>query len=194
MKKLMFSLLAIVLAASFSGFNTLAKDYTVDATASEVKWTGYHLAKSYEHTGLIKIKSGKLSLNKGLIAGGEFVIDMNTITTTDVTDEGKAGKLVGHLKSPDFFDVANNPEAKLVIKKTEKGANGTLKTTADLTIRGITKPVEFETKLTDKGDVIEATADIKVKRNEFNVLYGWTLENAMISGEFLLSAKIVAKK
>jgi hypothetical protein len=48
--------------------------------------------------------------------------------------------------------------------------------------------------LTDKGDVIEAVADIKVKRNEFNVLYGWTLENAMISGEFLLSAKIVAKK
>jgi polyisoprenoid-binding protein YceI len=194
MKKLMFSLLAVVLAASFSAFNTPAKDYTVDAASSELKWTGYHLAKSYEHTGFIKVKSGKLSLNKGLISGGEFVIDMNAITCTDITDEGKAGKLVGHLKSADFFDVANNPEAKLVIKKTEKGANGTLKTTADLTIRGITKPVEFETKLTEKGDVIEAVADIKVKRNEFNVLYGWTLENAMISGEFLLSAKIVAKK
>lgn len=194
MKKLMFSLLAVVLAASFSAFNTPAKDYTVDAASSELKWTGYHLAKSYEHTGFIKVKSGKLSLNKGLIAGGEFVIDMNAITCTDITDEGKAGKLVGHLKSADFFDVANNPEAKLVIKKTEKGTNGTLKTTADLTIRGITKPIEFETKLTEKGDVIEAVADIKVKRNEFNVLYGWTLENAMISGEFLLSAKIVAKK
>jgi len=194
MKKLMFSALAIVLATAFSGFNTPAKDLTVDLTSSEVRWTGYHLAKSYEHTGLIKIKSGKLSLNKGLITDGEFVIDMNSITTTDITDEGKAGKLVGHLKSADFFDVASNPEAKLVIKKTEKGANGTLKTTADLTIRGITKPIEFETKLTEKGDVIEATADIKVKRNEFNVLYGWSLENAMISGEFLLQAKIVAKK
>ncbi len=189
----MFSVLAIVMAASFSGFNTPAKDYTVDATSSELKWIGYHLAKSYEHTGFIKIKSGKLSLEKSGLTG-EFVIDMNAITCTDITDEGKAGKLVGHLKSADFFDVANNPEAKLVIKKTEKGANGTLKTTADLTIRGITKPVEFETKVTEKGDVIEAVADIKVKRNEFNVLYGWTLENAMISGEFLLSAKIVAKK
>jgi len=194
MKKMMFSGLAIVLAVAFSGFNSPAKDLTVDLTSSEVKWTGYHLAKSYEHTGLIKIKSGKLSVNKGIIASGEFVIDMNTISTTDVTDEGKAGKLVGHLKSADFFDVANNPEAKLVIKKTEKGANGVLKTTGDLTIRGITKPIEFETKVTEKGDVIEAVADIKVKRNEFNVLYGWSLENAMISGEFLLQAKIVAKK
>jgi polyisoprenoid-binding protein YceI len=194
MKKIMFSFLAIVLAASFSGFNTPAKDYTVDTNASELKWTGYHLAKSYEHFGFIKVKSGKLNVNKGTIESGEFVIDMTSISVADITDAEKAGKLAGHLKNADFFDVANNPEAKLVIKKTEKGANGTLKTTGDLTIRGITKPIEFETKLTEKGDVIEAVADIKVKRNEFNVLYGWTLENAMISGEFLLSAKIVAKK
>ena len=194
MKKMMFSLLAVVLASTFTGFINPGKDYSVDTASSEVKWTGYHLAKSYEHTGLIKVKSGKLNVDKGLIAGGEFVIDMNSITTTDVTDEGKAGKLVGHLKSADFFDVANNPEAKLVIKKSEKNANGTLKTTGDLTIRGITKSIEFETKLTEKGDAVEAVADIKVKRNEFNVLYGWTLENAMISGEFLLQAKIVAKK
>lgn len=194
MKKLMFSLVAVVLAASFSAFMAPGKDYTVDTAASELKWTGYHLAKSYEHTGLIKVKSGKLNLDKGLITSGEFVIDMNTISSIDITDEGKAGKLIGHLKSADFFDVANNPEAKIVIKKTEKGTNGSLKTTADLTIRGITKSVEFETKLTEKGDAVEAVADIKVKRNEFNVLYGWSLENAMISGEFLLQAKIVAKK
>lgn len=194
MKKLMFTLLSVILVASFSAFVAPGKDYTVDAAASELKWTGYHLAKSYEHTGFIKVKSGKLNVNKGSIESGEFVIDMNSISCTDLTDEGKAAKLVGHLKSPDFFDVANNPEAKLVIKKTEKGANGTLKASGDLSIRGITKPIEFEVKLTEKGDAVEAVADIKVKRNEFNVLYGWTLENAMISGEFLLQAKIVAKK
>lgn len=194
MKKTFLSLIVVVLAAAFSGFNTPGKDFTVDANASELKWTGYHLAKSYEHFGFIKIKSGKLNINKGSIQSGEFVIDMNSITCTDITDEGKAGKLVGHLKSADFFDVAANPEAKLVIKKAEKNANGTFKTTGELTIRGITKPIEFETKLTEKGDAVEAVADIKVKRNEFNVLYGWTLENAMISGEFLLQAKIVAKK
>jgi polyisoprenoid-binding protein YceI len=194
MKKVMFSVLTVALAAAFSAFIAPGKDYTVDASASEVKWTGYHLAKSYEHTGLIKVKSGKLNVNKGTIVGGEFVIDMNSISSIDITDEDKAGKLIGHLKSADFFDVAGNPEAKLVIKKSEKNANGTLKTTADLTIRGITKPIEFETKLTEKGDAVEATADIKVKRNEFNVLYGWTLENAMISGEFLLQVKLVAKK
>ena len=168
MKKMMFSLLAVVLASTFTGFINPGKDYSVDTASSEVKWTGYHLAKSYEHTGLIKVKSGKLNVDKGLIAGGEFVIDMNSITTTDVTDEGKAGKLVGHLKSADFFDVANNPEAKLVIKKSEKNANGTLKTTGDLTIRGITKSIEFETKLTEKGDAVEVVqvegSTVKVRK------------------------------
>lgn len=192
MKKSMFSLLTLAVVL-LSAFAPPAKNYTVDAAASDLKWTGYHLAKSYEHTGKIGLKSGSLAVENGLITGGEFVIDMNTITCTDIPDEKKNGNLVKHLKSPDFFDVATNPEAKLVIKKSEKSQNG-LKVTADITIRGITKPIEFEAKLTEKGDTVEALADIKVKRSEHNVLYGWTLENAVISGEFLLQAKLVAKK
>jgi polyisoprenoid-binding protein YceI len=194
MKKLSLTLLSLALVLASTGFKNAATVYSVDTTASELKWTGYHLAKSYEHTGSVKLKSGKVSVEKGLITSGEFVIDMTSLTNTDVTDTDKNGKLVGHLKSPDFFDVANNPEAKLVITKSVAAGNGTLKTTGDLTIRGITKPIEFETKLKENGKQIEAIADLKIVRTDFNVMYGWKIENAMLSSEFRMEVKVIASK
>lgn len=194
MKKLLLPLLSLALVLASTGFKNAATVYSIDITASELKWTGYHLAKSYEHSGFVKLKSGKISTEKGLITSGEFVIDMTSLTNTDVTDADKNGKLVGHLKSADFFDVANNPEAKLVITKSVASGPGTLKTTGELTIRGITKPIEFETKLKENGNQIEAIADLKIIRTDYNVMYGWKIENAMLSSEFRMEVKIVTSK
>ena len=194
MKKITLSFLMLALVAVFSAFAPADSSYSVDTETSQVKWTGYHLAKSYEHSGFVKLKSGKIATSKGIIASGEFVIDMNTLANADITDAEKNGKLVGHLKSPDFFDVANNPEAKLVITKSVADANGKLKATGDLTIRGITKTIDFEATLKENGNQIEATADLKIVRTDFNVMYGWKIENAMLSGEFRLEVKLVAKK
>jgi len=194
MKRIAFTLLSLAFIVGTSSFRKGDTAYTVDTEASQLKWTGYHLAKSYEHAGLIKLKSGKLTVNKGVITSGEFVADMNSITDTDITDAEKNGKLVNHLKSPDFFDVANNPEAKLVITKSTAAANGVLKATGDLTIRGITKTIEFDAKLTETGKQVEATADLKITRTDFKVMYGWNVENAVLSGEFRLEVKLVAKK
>ena len=117
------------------------------------------------------------------------MIDMNTISSEDVEKESDKAKLVGHLKSDDFFSVEKYPEAKLVIKKM----NASGKTTGDLTIRGITKEVEFQTKIEQATDSkLVATADIKVDRTDFKVMYGWKLENAILSNEFRMEVKIVA--
>jgi polyisoprenoid-binding protein YceI len=194
MKKITATLLSLTLVAIIAGFKNPDSVYTVDAGASQLKWTGYHLAKSYEHNGSVKLKAGKISTNNGVITNGEFTIDMTSLTDTDVADAEKNAKLVGHLKSADFFDVANNPEAKLVITKSVASGNGILKTFGNLTIRGITKPIEFETNLSEGGNKIEAVADLKIARNDFNVMYGWKIENAMISGEFRMEVKLVAAK
>ncbi|MBK7652055.1 MAG: YceI family protein [Flammeovirgaceae bacterium] len=70
-----------------------------------------------------------------------------------------------------------------------------LKVTADLTIRGITKTIEFDATLKDQdASMIEATADLKIKRTDFQVMYGWKVENAMLSDEFRMEVKLVAKK
>lgn len=135
-----------------------------------------------------------MSYENGVITSGEFVIDMNTITNTDLKDEKDNAKLVKHLKSEDFFDSKNHPDAKLVIKSSSVISSGVLKTTGDLTIRGITKTIEFETRVKESDDQIVATADLTIQRTDFKVMYGWKIENAMLSGEFRLQAKLVATK
>ncbi|MBK7652054.1 MAG: YceI family protein [Flammeovirgaceae bacterium] len=92
----------------------------VVTNASQLKWTGYHLAKSYEHNGNVKIKSGSLSVADGKINSGEFIIDMTTISNNDLTDAKDNTKLVNHLKSDDFFNAKKFPEAKVVVKKVNQ--------------------------------------------------------------------------
>ena len=61
--------------------------YEIDVKSSEIRWTGYHLAKSYSHTGHIQIVSGNLQVDDGNLVGGEIIIDMNSITDEDLEDE-----------------------------------------------------------------------------------------------------------
>ncbi len=183
--------LATMLIVGLLSFRTAETSFNVDTSASQLKWTGYHLAKSYEHWGYVKLKSGKVNVENGKITSGEFVIDMNSISNVDVEKEKDNEKLVGHLKSDDFFAVQSHPEARLVIKKSD--ASG--KTTGDLTIRGITKEIEFQTTVEEASDSkLVAIADIKVDRTDYKVMYGWKLENAILSNEFRMEVKIVANK
>ncbi|MFN3839777.1 MAG: YceI family protein [Cyclobacteriaceae bacterium] len=196
MKKIIAPFLSLVLVGLLAGFTPDYSDgnYVVDTNASQLRWTGYHLAKSYEHNGFVKIKSGKFSVNDGKIISGEFIIDMNTITNSDLTSAKDNTKLVNHLKSNDFFNVAKFPEAKLVITKSEPAGSG-LKVTGDLTIRGITKTIVFDATINDRGDNrIEATADLKIQRTDFQVMYGWKIENAILSGEFRMEVKLVGTR
>ena len=82
MKKLVF-FIATLMFLSFS--TTHQKHVSVNTEASTVKWIGSKMTES--HNGDIKIKSGKLVLDHGRLAGGEFVIDMTTINTLDMSEK-----------------------------------------------------------------------------------------------------------
>ena len=189
MKKgiLLTALSLTVLLFAFTSVKKAA--YTIDASKSSVKWTAYHLAKSYQHSGVVTIKSGNLETANGKITGGSVIMDMATIANTDL-DADKKAKLEGHLKSDDFFAVDKHPEANLEISKVDGN-----KVTGKITIRGITEDISFELKdvnVTD--DLVSATATLKVDRSKHKVLYGWSIENAMISNEIDLEVSIVANK
>ena len=192
-------LIGIVVAAisslSLMSFAPAIETLPVDINSTEIKWTGYHLAKSYEHWGYVTLKSGSISTDGERITSGEFIIDMNTINNKDVEDAKDNAKLVGHLKADDFFGVEKYPEAKLVIKKSVKKAGNTYATTADLTIKGITKEITFDTEVKSlNANQIEAWADIKIRRTDFNVMYGWSLSNAILDEHFRLQVNLVANK
>ncbi len=183
------SLLTILAVFTAAGDKELAT-INVDTDASTVVWTGYHLAKSYQHTGNVKIKSGSLEIASGKLAGGSFVIDMTSISNSDLEKEDDNAKLVNHLKSADFFNVSEFPEAKLTITSVNASAGDAYDVNADITIRGITKPITFQaTKAGAKG----FSAKITVNRTEHEVMYGWKLENAVLGGDFDLEVNLVLK-
>ena len=147
---------------SFTAIDKNKKEIKTDK--SKVVWKGYKVTGSHE--GTIAIKSGFLNFDADKLTGGEFVIDMTTINTTDLQGEYK-GKLDGHLKSGDFFDVAAYPTAKLVFVKVKATGKNAYKVTGDLTIKGKTNPITFTISVYGN----KATAALKIDRAKYDIKY-----------------------
>lgn len=143
--------------------------YKIDPKTTTLTWTGEKLTG--KHYGKISIQSGTLDWDNGGITGGSVLIDMNTMTCEDISDATRKNKLIGHLKSDDFFSVAKYPTSQLAIKKSIKTGNK-LMIIGDLTIKGITKTIEFMAEVKVAGKTLNATAKIIVNRANFNVRYG----------------------
>ena len=145
---------------------TTAQTKKIDAAKSTINWVGKKVTG--QHSGTIAIKSGALVFKKGKLAGGTFVVNMASINTTDLkAGEGKED-LDGHLKSPDFFGTEKFPTSTLVFKKLATKAGGVYAITADLTIKGITKPITFDLATTANS----ATSIFKINRTLYDIKYG----------------------
>ena len=138
----------------------------INAEESKIVWTGKKIGGS--HTGEIKLISGHLELNGNRIAGGEFVIDMNSITNTDLKDAEYNQKLVGHLKSDDFFSVDKFPATSFVITNASSFKGNKAHVEGELTLKGITESVSFVVE--NKGNVY--LASMEIDRTKFDVRYG----------------------
>ncbi len=162
----MKTLIITLLAALYLNPATDIATKNVNLETSVINWTGHKVLGS--HTGDLKVKSGSLEFENNELSGGYFEIDMASMTCTDLEGQG-AKKLVGHLSSADFFDVAAYPTAKFTITNVvSRGTPGDYKIQGDLTIKDITKPISFNANV----DENQATADIQIDRSEFNVKYG----------------------
>lgn len=153
--------------------------YTVDSS-STVTWTGSK--PGGQHHGTFKLKEGNLLVKDNSLNGGSFMIDMATLTNVDLAaDAGNKGKLEGHLKSPDFFDVTKYPTAKFEIVSVVpfvadstntlifKGATHTIK--GNLTLKDSTKSISFPAKVTVDASTAAAAADFNIDRTEWGINY-----------------------
>ncbi len=144
-----------------------AKPYSIMAR-SKIKWTGSQFKK--QHSGTLDIVDGVIEVIDNKIVGGKVIIDMNSLINTDLkAGEGKE-KLEGHLKSEDFFDVANHPTATFEITNIKN----TL-VTGDLTIKGITKSITFPAIFDVHWEHLRvATNYFNIDRTDWNIKYGST--------------------
>jgi polyisoprenoid-binding protein YceI len=190
--------LALFVSSSVSADNDKkATNLKVNTAKSELTWLGKKVAG--EHTGKITLKEGTITLDGAKLTGGKFVADLNTITCTDLTDKEYNGKLIGHLKSDDFFSVEKHPTATFVVTKATPKATGIYDVTGDLTIKGITKPVTFPVTVKTTAAGAEATGTLIVDRSKYDIKYNSksffdNLGDKIINDDFSIDVKLVAAK
>jgi len=153
--------------------------YHVVSTASTIYWEGYRPAMGYKHYGTVNVTEGSLSVDEnGVISGGSFVIDMQTITVQDL-EGNKKTNLEAHLKGTsegkedDFFNVSQYPTAKFQITKAAAligDAEANSMVYGNLTIRDITKSIGFKANVTITNGALTATSALfKIDRTEWDV-------------------------
>ena len=149
---------------SFSAIGQNKKE--VKNESSKIVWKGYKVTGAHE--GTIDIKSGHLDFNQDKLSGGEFVINMASLTSTDLkVGEGK-GKLEGHLKSEDFFGVEKFPTATLIFKNVTSTGKNSYEVVGDITIKGKTESIKLDVSVYGN----KANASLKIDRTKFDVKYG----------------------
>lgn len=151
------------------------KRVEISPVESSISWIGRKLTGS--HAGTVPVKSGEVVLDGNSIKSGSFGIDLTGIQVTDIPDTKQNAKLVGHLKSGDFFAAEMFPTAQFTIDSAvpmasplASGENTTIKGT--LAIKGISKPIEFPAKVVVKEGIAEASGKAKVDRTQWDIRYG----------------------
>ena len=109
------------------------------------------------------------------------------VASIDTGDEARDG----HLQAPDFFDVAQFPEITFTSTGAE-ASDGKIKLTGEITIKGVTKPIELVGEIGENGqdpwgnERVGFEVEGKIDRREFGLNWNQTLAN----GNFLVAHEV----
>ncbi|WP_271406166.1 YceI family protein [Tenacibaculum soleae] len=157
--------------------------YKANVAESTVTWKGNKPTGS--HNGVVSITTGVFDIENGIVKAGEFVIDMNSISCTDLEAGNGKEKLEGHLKNEDFFDVTKFPTAKFVVTSSET-KDGKLNITGNLTLRGTTKSITIPATVTETEGVATFKSDVfSIDRTDFGVTYSSKKFDAALKDKFI---------
>jgi polyisoprenoid-binding protein YceI len=153
--------------------------YKIDIPRTELKWNAFKPTGT--HHGIIPVSGGTIYVDKGLITGGSVDFDLTRLEVRDLEGEYKE-KLETHLKGTvagkedDFFNVGKYPTATYKITGSSKLENdplGTHMINGELTIKGITKPVNFKATIDmASGTALKAVAEpFVIDRTEWDIKF-----------------------
>lgn len=167
--------------------------FSIDTDQSVIIWKGAMLGIKY-HEGTMNLLDGQLILEDGVLVGGSFTADVNSITPTDENYQPEEGatreKLVGHLKSDDFFNVEMYPTATFVITE---GMGNSAK--GRLTVRGNTNEEQvFNIVLDENADKINAKGSLTFDRKKYDVNWDSPMVDVVLNNDIELNVELVARK
>jgi polyisoprenoid-binding protein YceI len=172
--------------------NKAGESWKLNVSESKIEWVGTKVT-GY-HVGNVPMKSGEINVNTGQVTGGKFVLDIANMQVVGPkgSDSASNNKLLGHLKSNDFFDVAAHPEGTFELTSVQPYKGAAIKDSSDarqeeisnykvlypthlvsgnLTLKGVTKNIEFPASITVSGNSAEATAKFNINRKDWGIVY-----------------------
>jgi polyisoprenoid-binding protein YceI len=183
MKRISMLVIAVLIMASFSV--SAQTKWSVDKAHSSVKFSVIHMVVS-EVDGNFKMFDGSLEAAKPDFSDAKinFTIDVNSINTDNEKREG-------HLKSADFFDVANYPQIKFVGTSMKPLGGNKYELKGNLTLKDVTKPVVFQvtyggTLTTKNGAKAGFKAKTTIDRYDYNLKWN----NALEAGGLAVSKEV----
>jgi polyisoprenoid-binding protein YceI len=187
-------ILALVASSALS-FPTVAWSSTweIDPAHTSIEFGVKHMMVSTVKGSFAKVK-GTLELDEKDLSKSmvEVEVDMASVNTHDP-------KRDGHLKSPDFFDVAKYPTATFKSTKVQKAGKNKLKVHGDLTLHGVTKPIVLDVEgptaplKTPFGSTVRGVhATTKLDRKDFGIVWNKALDSGgvLVGNEVKLDLNI----
>lgn len=166
--------------------------YNIDTENSKANWKGSMIGV-YAHEGEIMFKEGSIELTDGNISGGEFVIDMTSMVTTDDDALYKMApreKLIGHLQSPDFFATEQFPTAGFKIKSVSGN-----EIIGDLSIRGkVNEEKVSDVRFSVENNSLKASGKLVFDRQKYDVSYENKMNDMVLSDDIELMIEITASR
>lgn len=160
---------------------------TLDAAASKVEFVGAKVTA--QHNGGFREVSGTITLAPSDLTQSR--VSVSVATASLFADDAQ---LTEHLKSADFFDVAQFPTATFTSTEIRAGGQGGTHTiTGDLTMHGRTKRVSFPATITLSPERVSATSEFTIDRRDFGIVYPG-MANDLIRDNVVLKLTLVAPR
>ena len=108
-------------------------------------------------------------------------------------------RLTGHLKRPDFFDVAKFPKSTFETTGITKGStdakakDATHTVTGNLTLHGVTKSIQFPARIGVTADAATLDSEFFLNRKDFQINYPG-MANDLIRDEVVINLAIRAPR
>ena len=132
----------------------------------ECEWLG-----GARHDGDVQLVSGFVDISETSNVSGKFIVNLNSMSCYDLKNKFTNQKLISHLKSDDFFNVENYPEAVLDLLSSHNIAGNEYKFMGNLTIKGRTHSIIFTGTVKEEKLSYETNLKLIFDRSKYDVRY-----------------------
>ena len=154
----------------------LAGSWTLDATRSEVRLETRHTWGLRPLHGVFRQVTGTGTVTTdGAVSGVVTVAAGSIDTKNSIRDK--------HLRSADFFDIGTHPDLTFAVDgvapagspadstAADSAADGGVRVTGSLTVRGRTRPASFDATVSATGDEVRLDGELRVNRADFGLTW-----------------------